>query len=83
MKYNQQFLDELNQKIPYRFWSELEESINKGKHQKNRIPLSTIKDTLRVAREGGTRGRSVIVDKESIIDKAVELLEAKGIVVNN
>ena len=42
--------------------------------------MSTIKDTLRVYRDGTKGiGRKVKVDKQMIIEKAVELLESKGI----
>lgn len=84
MKYNQQFLDELCQRIPYMFWKDLEKAINKGKQKKNRIPMSTIQDSLRVYRDnkggkGNGRGRTVSIDKVAIIEKAIELLESKGI----
>lgn len=81
MNYDQKYLDELNQRIPFNFWIELEQKLNKGKHQKNRLSMSTIKDSLRVYRDkkGGGKGRNVTVDKDLILTTAIDLLRSKGI----
>ena len=93
MEYNQQFIDKIRVLMPINFRSELHEALNKGKHKKNRIPYSTVCDSLRVyrlgirTRNGKTHsfskthaGNGSKVDKIKIYDKAVELLAEKGII---
>ena len=82
MTYNQDFLDKLRKVMPMNFRTELHSALNKGKHEKNRIPYSTVCDTLSVYRTGirkNHRGSNLKVDKVKVYNKAVELLAEKGI----
>lgn len=83
MTYDQNFLDELRETLPQNFWRDLEQMVNKGRSIKNRIALSTIKDTLRVSRQGKRKmhHKDKYVNKNVIIEKAIELKKSKGMSV--
>lgn len=94
MEYNQDFVNRLREVMPVNFRKELHHELNKGKREKNRIPYSTVCDSLNKYRQGirsrngkkhsfakRKNGTNTFVDKDVIYDKAVELLTEKGIAV--
>lgn len=83
MTYDQKYLDELLEVLPQNFWKDLELKVNKGRSIKNKIAMSTIKDTLKIARESRRKmnGSKRYVNKSFIIEQAIELKQSKGLSV--
>ncbi len=81
MEYNQEVIDTIRGLLPLRMRKKIHQEINKGKSGSSIIPYSTVCNVLETYREGGLpryRKRRL-----KVYDKAIELLNKKGITIIN